>query len=147
MATSKPTPLPIKAMALAALIQFSNLFSMYLIFPFMPFMVHDFFPALSPEEIGYQAGYLGSAYQAGQLVSSIAWGRIADIYGRRPALIFGCGATIFSIVCFGFSSTFTWAVRESVLLKPCVLISLCAFLGAVSDTISLGSSQRQYWRG
>jgi MFS family permease len=106
-------------MALASLISFSNLFSMYVIFPFLPFMVQDFFPALVPQEIGYKAGYLGSAYQAGQLVSSIAWGRIADMYGRRPALIFGCGATIFCIISFGFSSTFSWAVCAFHASSPC----------------------------
>lgn len=41
-----------------------------LIFPFLPFMVSDFFPDLDRTEIGKKAGYLGSAYYIGSLAGS-----------------------------------------------------------------------------
>ena len=41
-----------------------------LIFPFLPFMVSDFFPELDRTEIGKKAGFLGSAYYIGCLGGS-----------------------------------------------------------------------------
>ena len=41
-----------------------------LIFPFLPFMVSDFFPELDRTEIGKKAGFLGSAYYIGCLAGS-----------------------------------------------------------------------------
>jgi len=41
-----------------------------LIFPFLPFMVSDFFPKLDRTEIGKKSGFLGSAYYIGCLAGS-----------------------------------------------------------------------------
>ena len=41
-----------------------------LIFPFIPFMVSDFFPKLDRTEIGKRAGFIGSAYYIGSLAGS-----------------------------------------------------------------------------
>ena len=41
-----------------------------LIFPFLPFMVSDFFPELDRTEIGKKAGFLSSAYYIGALAGS-----------------------------------------------------------------------------
>ena len=42
-----------------------------MIFPFLPFMVQDFFPELTPEEWGSKAGFLGSAFFLGSFCGSL----------------------------------------------------------------------------
>lgn len=41
------------------------------IFPFLPFMISDFFPELDRTEIGKKAGFLGSAYYIGSFAGSL----------------------------------------------------------------------------
>ena len=41
------------------------------IFPFLPFMISDFFPELDRTEIGKKAGFLGSAYFIGSFAGSL----------------------------------------------------------------------------
>ena len=43
------------------------------------------------------------------------WGWIADVWGRRPAMIAGICGTIFSTLLFGTSQTFLWAVAARFL--------------------------------
>ena len=93
-----------------------------MIFPFLPFMVHDFFPELSRDELGQyivrsinpltliimfliagrKAGFLGSAFFVGSFAGSLMWGWISDLWGRRPVLLMGICGTIFSQLLFGF---------------------------------------------
>lgn len=42
-----------------------------MIFPFLPFMVQDFFPELTPKEWGSKAGFLGSAFFLGSFCASL----------------------------------------------------------------------------
>ena len=42
-----------------------------MIFPFLPFMISDFFPHLGRTEIGKKAGFLGSAYYIGSFAGSL----------------------------------------------------------------------------
>lgn len=104
-----------------------------MIFPFLPFMIHDFFPFLDKTELGmynigvlciesvitffflstylgHKAGYLASAYFIGNFIGSFAWGWISDRVGRRPVLLFGVAVTISCELLFGFSQNFTWAI-------------------------------------
>lgn len=54
------TPLPRRQVFVVCAVLFAQTFSELLIFPFLPFMVHDFFPELEDDEIGYYAGWLGT---------------------------------------------------------------------------------------
>lgn len=49
------------------------------------------------------------------LLCPIQWGWIADVWGRRPAMITGICGTIFSTLLFGTSQTFVWAVAARFL--------------------------------
>ena len=42
-----------------------------MIFPFLPFMIQDFFPSLHRSELGSRAGYLGSSYYIGSFFGSL----------------------------------------------------------------------------
>jgi len=46
-------------------------YGVLLIFPFLPFMISDFFPDLDHTEIGKKAGFLGSSYYIGSFAGSL----------------------------------------------------------------------------
>ncbi|KAJ0098349.1 hypothetical protein Patl1_21021 [Pistacia atlantica] len=114
------------------------------LFPFLYFMIRDFHIAKREEDIGYYAGYVGSAFMFGRALTSILWGMIADRYGRKPVIMFGAMAmsnfsypssvlyyTYIDYYCsvvfntlFGLSTNFWMAVSARFLLG-----SLCGMLG------------------
>ena len=106
----QPTPLPKTQLSLLGTCLYGVLFSQNVLFPFLPFMVASFFPALPTSQLGYRAGYLGAAFPAGLTLSSYMWGRIADRWGRKPCLMVGLACTCACITAFGFSGSFAEAV-------------------------------------
>jgi MFS family permease len=137
---------------------FADTFGSLIIFPFMPFMVQDFFPSTPVEQLGEKffftalhkvttahsgfltglyVGILASAFHVGGLLASVMvralistfgvlclclsgspawiqslpsralltlpqWGKLADIFGRRPIMLCGLAGTLLSITMFGF---------------------------------------------
>lgn len=57
-------------------------------------MIRDFHIAKREEDIGYYAGYVGSAFMLGRALTSVFWGVIADRYGRKPVIILGTSAVL-----------------------------------------------------
>ena len=84
----KETPLPWGKVLCVSLVLFSNTLGRLIIFPFLPFMVHRFYPDLEDTEIGYRAGYLGAAFSLGGFFGSIVWGVLSDRFGRRFFFLF-----------------------------------------------------------
>jgi MFS family permease len=103
-------PFPIAKVSLIGLILLVNNFSMFVIFPFLPFMVSGFFPDLEDRQLGYYAGYLASAFHLGALPSGIVWGSLADRIGRRPVLLLGTIGTLISTILFGLSRSYSLAL-------------------------------------
>uniref|UniRef100_A0A175YJ19 Major facilitator superfamily (MFS) profile domain-containing protein n=1 Tax=Daucus carota subsp. sativus TaxID=79200 RepID=A0A175YJ19_DAUCS len=68
---------------LATAMQISSLF------PFVYFMVQDFNIADQDEDISYYAGFVGSSFMLGRALTSVFWGKVADLYGRRPHFLNG----------------------------------------------------------
>ncbi|XP_065901217.1 uncharacterized protein [Dysidea avara] len=112
----RATPLPKAKVAVVCLVMFADQYGVLLIFPFLPFMISDFFPHLDRTEIGKKAGFLGSAYYIGSFAGSLMWGWLADVIGRRPAMLLSITGTIISFTLFGFSENFAWAVCVRLLL-------------------------------
>ncbi|KAF5197483.1 Zinc induced facilitator-like [Thalictrum thalictroides] len=81
--------IPIKEFIFVWIVVFSNALPISSIFPFIYFMIRDAHIAKREEDIGYYAGFLGSAYMFGRALTSVLWGMIADRYGRKPVIIFG----------------------------------------------------------
>ncbi|KAL5805871.1 hypothetical protein ACOSQ4_028604 [Xanthoceras sorbifolium] len=94
------------------------------LFPFLYFMIRDFNIAKGEEDIGYYAGFVGSAFMFGRALTSVLWGVIADRYGRKPVIMFGIGAVVIFNILFGLSTNFWMAVSMRFLLG-----SLCGILG------------------
>ncbi|KAL5546913.1 hypothetical protein UlMin_006600 [Ulmus minor] len=106
------------AVGLAAALPISSLF------PFLYFMIRDFHIAEREEDIGYYAGFVGSAFMLGRALTSLLWGMIADRYGRKPVIIFGTAALVIFNTLFGVSTSFWMAVSMRFFLG-----SLCGVLG------------------
>ncbi|XVF30204.1 hypothetical protein REPUB_Repub16aG0037300 [Reevesia pubescens] len=94
------------------------------LFPFLYFMTRDFHIAKKEEDIGYYAGYVGSAFMFGRTLTSLLWGMIADRYGRKPVILFGTFSVVIFNTLFGLSTNFWLAVSTRFLLG-----SLCGILG------------------
>uniref|UniRef100_A0A7N0T7A9 Major facilitator superfamily (MFS) profile domain-containing protein n=1 Tax=Kalanchoe fedtschenkoi TaxID=63787 RepID=A0A7N0T7A9_KALFE len=94
------------------------------LFPFLYFMIDDFHVAKRDEDIGYYAGFVGSAYMLGRAVTSISWGTAADRYGRKPVIIFGTVSVVIFNTLFGLSTRYWMAISTRFLLG-----SLCGILG------------------
>ena len=113
--TREETPLPMRKIVILGLLLMANNCSIWMIFSFLPFMIHDFFPDYALTELGNRAGYLGSAFSVGSLLGNFAWGVASDHWGRRPALLGGLIGTVFSSALFGFSDTFALAIASRFL--------------------------------
>ncbi|KAK4834611.1 hypothetical protein QYF36_025572 [Acer negundo] len=94
------------------------------LFPFLYFMIRDFNIAKREEDIGFYAGFVGSAFMFGRALTSVLWGVIADRYGRKPVIMFGIGAVVIFNTLFGLSTNFWMAISTRFLLG-----SLCGILG------------------
>ncbi|KAM7270669.1 hypothetical protein ACFE04_029883 [Oxalis oulophora] len=101
------------------------------LFPFLYFMVRDFHIAKRDEDIGYYAGFVGSAFMLGRALTSVLWGMVADKYGRKPVIMFGTLAVVVFNTLFGLSTNFWMAITTRFLLG-----SLCGILGPMRAYVS-----------
>ncbi|XP_074383524.1 protein ZINC INDUCED FACILITATOR-LIKE 1-like [Apium graveolens] len=86
------------------------------LFPFLYFMVRDFNIAKEEEDISYYAGYVGSSYMLGRVLTSVLWGWVADRYGRKVVIIFGTFTVVVLNTLFGLSINFWMAIATRFLL-------------------------------
>ncbi|KAB5519231.1 hypothetical protein DKX38_023550 [Salix brachista] len=108
----------------ANLLFFHVLLSYVVILQIYFLQIRDFHIAEREEDIGYYAGYVGSAFMFGRALTSVLWGMIADRYGRKPVIIFGTVSVVIFNTLFGLSTTFWMAISTRFLLG-----SLCGILG------------------
>ncbi|XP_062114756.1 protein ZINC INDUCED FACILITATOR-LIKE 1-like [Humulus lupulus] len=87
-------------------------------------LIRDFGIAKREENIGYYAGFVGSAFLLGRGLTSILWGMIADRYGRKPVMLFGTVAVVIFNTFFGLSTNYWMAISTRFLLG-----SMCGILG------------------
>lgn len=94
------------------------------IFPFLYYMVRDFNIAKQEEDISFYAGFEGSAFMVGRMITAFWWGTLADRYGRKPVMIFSTLAVVIFHTLFGLSANYWMAVTTRMLLG-----ALCGTLG------------------
>lgn len=87
-----------------------------MLYPFVAFMVHDFFywlPRDDPESdsiVSFYAGLVASCFSFAQFISAFFWGWFSDKIGRRPVLLIGMLGNIITAPLFGFAPTYTLAI-------------------------------------
>lgn len=92
------------------------------------------------DELGYYAGALASCFCGAQFLSSMAWGKVSDSYGRKPGIIVGTFGAGIGMLVFGMSKTYTQAVCGRIisgLLSGNIGISKC-FLTEITDDSNRG---------
>ncbi|XP_077245736.1 protein ZINC INDUCED FACILITATOR-LIKE 1-like isoform X2 [Tasmannia lanceolata] len=111
--------IPIKEFFFIWIVVLCNSLPISSLFPFLYFMIRDFHVAKREEDIGFYAGYVGSAFMIGRALTSVLWGIIADRYGRKPVIIIGTVSVIIFNTLFGLSTTLWMAVSMRFLLGSC----------------------------
>ena len=53
--------------------------------------------------VAFWAGVTSAIFSLCQALTAVAWGRVADIHGRKPVILVGLGSTMASSILFGFS--------------------------------------------
>lgn len=89
-------------------LRLSEPISFSIIFPFINPLVAE----LKGEDsnVGLWAGLIESLFMATQCFTLLFWGGQSDKRGRKPILLFGLSGSALSIVLFGLSKSFWWAV-------------------------------------
>ncbi|KAK7032778.1 MFS domain-containing protein [Favolaschia claudopus] len=101
------TPIPKFQVSIILLIQFAEPITALVIYPFVVQFVRDLGITGGDEtKIGFYAGLLESVFFLAESLTVYMFGRLSDIYGRRPVLLvapLGLGLAMFG---FGLSKTF-----------------------------------------
>lgn len=82
---------------------------------YLYFMVESFGYS-SPSEVTSAVVVILSAYNFFQSCSSVIWGRLADRYGRKPALLFGLVSLTVGNIVFGHSKNAYMAIITKALM-------------------------------
>ncbi|KAJ6577020.1 major facilitator superfamily multidrug-resistance, DHA1 sub-family [Mycena vulgaris] len=103
----KRTPLPKLQLCILLAIQFAEPITGLVIYPFVVQFVRDTGITGGDEaKTGFYAGLLESAFFLAESLTVFQFGRLSDIYGRRPVLLFGPLGLGLSMLGFGLSKTF-----------------------------------------
>ena len=62
------------------------------------------------KDVGFYAGWIASSFNIAQFLSSFFWGRLSDVAGKKPIMLFGLIGSTVAIIFFGFSKTLWWAI-------------------------------------
>ncbi|ROV87433.1 hypothetical protein VSDG_09848 [Cytospora chrysosperma] len=92
------TPLPVKQLALLALLSLAEQTALNSIGPYLPTMVAAF-PEIPDGEAGLYVGLLASSFAMAQLMTNFMWGYFSDRVGRKPIMLVG---TTLLAICFAF---------------------------------------------
>ncbi|KAI2465439.1 MFS general substrate transporter [Annulohypoxylon bovei var. microspora] len=107
------TPLPVKQLALLALLSLSEQTALNSISPYLPEMVESF-PGISHDQVGLYVGLLASAFALAQLATNLLWGYLSDIIGRKPVMLIGTLLLCFCFTAFGFCTRYLHIVLVHV---------------------------------
>eukprot|EP00200_Dunaliella_tertiolecta_P013041 CAMPEP_0202392632 /NCGR_PEP_ID=MMETSP1127-20130417/92481_1 /ASSEMBLY_ACC=CAM_ASM_000462 /TAXON_ID=3047 /ORGANISM="Dunaliella tertiolecta, Strain CCMP1320" /LENGTH=773 /DNA_ID=CAMNT_0048995161 /DNA_START=24 /DNA_END=2345 /DNA_ORIENTATION=- len=66
------------------------------------------------QTIGRLTGLLAAAFSFAQFCTSLLWGLISNIIGRKPVILIGTAVSLVSLVWFGFSMSFSMAISARI---------------------------------
>ncbi|KAI1077457.1 MFS general substrate transporter [Whalleya microplaca] len=107
------TPLPVKQLALLALLSLSEQTALNSISPYLPEMIESF-PGVTHDQVGLYVGLLASAFALAQLATNLLWGCLSDIIGRKPVMLIGTSLLCLCFAAFGFCTRYTHVVLVHV---------------------------------
>ncbi|ROV87379.1 hypothetical protein VMCG_10745 [Cytospora schulzeri] len=102
------TPLPVKQLALLALLSLAEQTALNSIGPYLPTMVAAF-PEIPDGETGLYVGLLASSFAMAQLMTNFLWGYFSDRVGRKPIMLIGTALLAICFAFFGFCNRY-WQV-------------------------------------
>ena len=89
---------------------FIDMVGALMIIPLLPFYAKRF----GASDFAVMA--LVASFSAMQLISAPLWGRVSDRYGRKPALLFGLGASMIAYVVFAYADSY-WLLFASRIIQ------------------------------
>ncbi|KAI1176470.1 major facilitator superfamily domain-containing protein [Nemania sp. FL0916] len=95
------TPLPIKQLALLAVLSLAEQSALNSISPYLPEMAETF-PGMNKDNTGLYVGLLASAFALAQLATNLLWGYLSDVVGRKPTMLAGTSLLCICFIFFGF---------------------------------------------
>ncbi|KAI8952153.1 MFS general substrate transporter [Xylaria longipes] len=99
------TPLPVKQLALLAVLSLAEQSALNSISPYLPEMVESF-PGIRHDQVGLYVGLLASSFALAQLATNLFWGYLSDIVGRKPTMLAGTSLLCICFVLFGFCTRY-----------------------------------------
>ncbi|ORY55644.1 major facilitator superfamily transporter [Pseudomassariella vexata] len=109
----RSTPLPVKQLALLAVLSLAEQTALNSISPYLPEMVKSF-PGVDEGKVGVYVGTLASAFALAQLTTNLAWGCLSDVIGRKPVMLLGTSLLCLCFVLFGFCTRYAHIVTVHV---------------------------------
>ena len=89
---------------------FIDMVGALMIIPLLPFYAKRF----GATDFAVMA--LVASFSAMQLISAPLWGRVSDRYGRKPALLFGLGASMLAYIVFAYADSY-WLLFASRVIQ------------------------------
>ncbi|KAE8388251.1 major facilitator superfamily domain-containing protein [Aspergillus alliaceus] len=128
------SPLPVKQMAVLAMISLCEQTAFNSVSPYLPEMASTF-PEVEPNMVGVYVGTIATAFAIAQFATNYFWGWLSDRIGRRPVILLGTILTATCFVAFGFCRTLAQAIVVQALMGAVNgnqgLVSTC--LGEITD--------------
>ncbi|KAF7346823.1 MFS domain-containing protein [Mycena sanguinolenta] len=115
------TPIPKFQLFILILIQFAEPMTGLVIYPFVVQFVRDTGITGGDEtKTGFYAGMLESSFFLAEALTVYQFGRLSDIYGRRPVLLLGPLGLGLATLGFGLSSSF-WTLLGNCVSHSCYI--------------------------
>ncbi|KAF3926451.1 hypothetical protein AA313_de0206674 [Arthrobotrys entomopaga] len=99
-----------KQLIILALCRLSEPISATSLLSYVYYFIGSLPDANTPQEISRKAGIMVACFSLCQFVTGMLWGRLSDIYGRKPIIVMGLFGSALASMGLGFSKTFHWAV-------------------------------------
>lgn len=107
------SPLPIKQLAILAIIALCEQTALNSISPYLPEMTSTF-PEVDPDQIGVYVGLIASSFALAQFTTNFFWGWLSDRIGRKPVIMISTSLTALAFIAWGLSRTLWQAVLAQV---------------------------------
>lgn len=137
MAREGATPLPTAVLAVLSFLLLFDGMTLTTVFSFLPKLVKSF--GASEVDTGLYAGMIASSIYVGRMFSSLPWGYVADVKGKKSVLIVSTTLLMFSTLAFGFTNNFYWAITTRFIqgASSAVIVISKSIMADVCDDTNL----------